>query len=103
MSVRPVDIMTMQQINQVSNIKQNEMTRPMVEQGNIATVIEKQTEAQNEQVVKKTDVENRNKKYDARDKSENEYHGNNHKSEKKNEDGKVIIKSKKISNFDIKV
>lgn len=101
MSVRPVDIMMVQQINEVSQIKQNETSRPVTQQFNISQQVQKEVENKSEQVTQKSDLDNRERKFDAKEKSDNEYQKS--KDNKKNKDGKVTIKNKNDSNFDMKV
>lgn len=100
MGVRPVDIITVQQMHEVTQVKNSEIAKPMAQQYNIAAHVEKKIENNAEQVVSKSDVENRNRKFDAKDKSDNEYQKKKSKQEK---DGKVTIKGKSDSGFDVKV
>lgn len=102
MSVRPVDIVMVQQMNEVSQIKQAETAKPMAQQFNIAAEVQKESEHKSEQVTKKSDVDNQKKKFDAKDKSDNEYYNDNHKNNKR-KDGKVTIKGKDGFGFDVKV
>ncbi len=101
MSVRPVDLMMVQQMNEVSQIKHNETSRPVAQQFNISAQVQKDTDNRAEQVTQKADVDNGNRKFDAKDKSDNEYHGQ--QKGKQKQDGKVTIKNKSEFNFDIKV
>lgn len=101
MSVRPVDLMMVQQMNEVSQIKHNETSRPVTQQFNISAQVQKDTDNKAEQVTQKDDVDNGNRKFDAKDKSDNEYHGQ--KKDNQKQDGKVTIKNKREFNFDIKV
>lgn len=105
MSVRPVDMLMLQQINEVSHIRQIENARPMQEQAAIINHEQKEVETKAEQVNQKDDVDNQSQKYDARDKSNNEYHGNdnNHKQKKNKDDGIVRLKSSDNGGFDIKI
>ena len=57
MSVRPIDIMMVPQMNEVSHIKQSENMRPATEQMNIVSNVDKKVENKSEQVTKKDDVE----------------------------------------------
>ena len=105
MSVRPVDMLMMQQINEVSHIRQEETARTAQQQTNIVNNNQKDTEVKSEQVNQKDNVDNQNKKFDAREKSDNEYQGNggsNNRNEKR-EDGTVKIKSLNHGGFDIKI
>lgn len=103
MSVRPVDLMMVQQMNEVSQIKHNETSKPMAQQVNISAQVQKETDNRAEQVTQKADVDNgsSNRKFDAKDKSDNEYQGQ--KSKRQKLDGKVTIKNKSEFNFDVKV
>lgn len=105
MSVRPVDMLMLQQINEVSHIRQTENARPMQEQAAIINHEQKEVETKAEQVNQKDDVDNQSQKYDARDKSNNEYHGNDNddKHKKNNDDGIVRLKSLDNGGFDIKI
>lgn len=101
MSVRPVDMMMVQQMNEVSQIKHGETSRPATQQFNISAQVQKETDNRAEQVTQKSDVDNGNRKFDAKDKSDNEYHGQ--QSDRRKQDGKVTIKNKGEFNFDVKV
>lgn len=86
-------------------LKHNEDTRGTVEQANVGEQISKQIEKQVERVNKKEQPEYHNKKFDAKEKGNNEYSGDGGKSRKKKEkapvepDGKVLLKG--IGNFDL--
>ena len=54
MSVRPIDIMMVPQMNEVSHIKQSENMRPATEQMNIVSNVDKKVENKSEQVKKMT-------------------------------------------------
>ncbi len=101
MSVRPIDVMTMQQMNEVTQIKQNESVKPVAQQMNIAKEIQKDVNNKAEQVNKKDNADKSDRKFDAKDKSDNEYYGQ--KKKRDNEDGRVTIKSAGNRSFDMKV
>jgi hypothetical protein len=105
MSIRPIDIGIVQQLSDISQIKQHENERPMIEQQSITTQIQKDTQHKSEQVSSKDDAKNENKRYDAKDKSDNEYNGNhgNGQKEKQKEDGKVFLKGQRNVDFDVKI
>ena len=103
MSVRPVDMVMLQQINEVTNIKQNETAKPTIQQIDISANVEKKVETKAEQVTEKSDLDNKGRKFDAKDKSDNEYHGQQKKHSKNKPDGHVTLKNKTDFNFDIKV
>ncbi|MDY2912098.1 MAG: hypothetical protein SOT58_08635 [Agathobacter sp.] len=97
MSVRPVDFNGMMQSQQnVSNVKQNEDQRPILQQQQAFQTVVKQEEASARQVVNKNDLSREEYKFDARDGSKNEYQNNQRKKKEKQkekmEDGHVRIK-----------
>ena len=93
MSVRPVDFNGMMQNQQnVSNVKQNEDQRPILQQQQAFQTVVKQEEASARQVVNKNDLSREEYKFDARDGSKNEYQNNQRKKKEKMEDGHVRIK-----------
>ncbi len=101
MSIRPIDVMTMQQINEVTQIRQNETLRPVAQQMTIAKDIQKDVDTRLEQVTQKDDVDKKERKFDAKDKSDNEYYGQRKKKEK--QDGRVTVKTPGSGSFDMKV
>jgi len=103
MSVRPIDFAMLQRMNEVSQIKQNEISKPMIEQVNIKNQFTKETNSKSEQVGKKDDVENEQKKFDAKEKGSNHYFGgDSSKNDKEDEsEGRVSVKGPK--GFDIKI
>lgn len=104
MMIRPSEFGMIQQINEASHIKQNELTRPAVEQQNLVTQMQKNEQVRSEQVQQKDDADNRQKKFDAKDKSNNEYSRDNDKGKKqKSSDGRVFIKGQGRTDFDMKV
>ncbi|MDE5866586.1 MAG: hypothetical protein K2H31_08315 [Lachnospiraceae bacterium] len=86
-----------------TSIKHHEDTRGSVEQANVSTQFSKQVEAQVTKVNRGEQPEYYNKKFDAKDKGSNEYHGdggqNRKKKEQKEPDGKVLLK--RVGSFDI--
>lgn len=83
--------------------KHNEDTKGMVEQANVGVQFSKHVEAQVKKVNRGEQPEYQNKKFDAKDKGSNEYHGDGgrkgRKKEEKEQDGKVILKG--VGRFDI--
>ena len=70
-----------------------EDVRPMVEQQTTAVQLQKDIHTRAEQVNHKEDPNNRQKKFDAKDKSDNEYQsGHKERKNQTSEDGKVFIK-----------
>lgn len=101
MAVSPIDISMIQRLNDVSQIKHNEMTRPDAQQAAITHDIEKQVYVQSEQVVHQSDSTKANTEHDAREKGKNSYFASNKKKKKKEEQGTIKIKNK--SSFDMKI
>ena len=104
MSVRPIDFAMLQRMNEVTQIKQNEISKPRIDQVNILNQFTKETNSKSEQVVKKDDLEKEQKKFDAKDKGSNHYFGNNPSKSNNEEDeseGRVFVKNQK--GFDIKI
>lgn len=85
-----------------TTIKHNEDTRGSVEQANVSTQFAKVVEERIKKVNQGEQPEYRNRKFDAKDKGSNEYSGDGgqkRKKEKREADGKVLIKG--VGNFDI--
>ena len=73
MLVKPAEFGMIQQQNTVSQIRHEEDAKPMAEQQTMVVQSQKEAEIKAEQVVHKDDTDNRQKKFDAKDKSDNEY------------------------------
>lgn len=86
-----------------TSIKHHEDTKSTVEQANVSVQFSKQVEAQVTKVKRGDQPEYYNKKFDAKDKGSNEYHGdggqNRKKKEEKEPDGKVLLKG--VGSFNI--
>ena len=109
MTVRPVHLNGMIQNTQdVSTIRHQENQRPALEQQNIQMREQQKEQSQAQDVHKKDDADNSQKKYDAKEKGSNEYE-NLHKKKKKRAkqenlpDGSVKIKMTMSGGFDIKI
>ncbi len=86
----------------LTTVKHNEDTKGLVDQTNFGQQMTKQVEKQTQRVNEKNRPENRQKKFDAKEKGSNEYHGDggrSRKKAKKDPDGKVLLKG--VSTFDI--
>ena len=84
MSIRPVDFNGMMQNQQnISNVKQNEDQKPVLQQQQAFATVAKQEEASARQVVNKDDLNREDYKFDARDGSKNEYQNNQKKKKVK--------------------
>ncbi len=83
-------------------IKHNDDTKGMVEQANFGQQMTKQVEKQVKRVNQGEQPEYHQRKFDAKDKGSNQYHGDggkNRKSTKKEADGKVLLKG--VGTFDV--
>lgn len=87
----------------ITQVKHNEDMKGMVDQTNFQNTFHKQIDHKLNQVHQSDNAENRQKKFDAKDKGDNEYSGDGGRKRKqgKDADGKVIAKS--IGGFDMKV
>lgn len=87
----------------VTQVKHNEDMKGVVDQTNFQNAFHKQIDHKLNQVHQSDNAENRQKKFDAKDKGDNEYSGDGGKRRKsdKNSDGKVIAKTPR--GFDMKV
>lgn len=84
-----------------TTVKHNEDTKGLVDQSNFGQQMTRQVEKQARRVNEKEKAENRQKKFDAKEKGSNEYHGDggrNRKKSQKDPDGKVLLKG--VSTFD---
>lgn len=86
-----------------TTIKHNEDSKGMVEQANVGQQMTKQVEKQVKRVNKGEQPEYHERKFDAKDKGSNEYHGDGGRGrkdkQKQETDGKVLLKG--IGDFDI--
>lgn len=87
----------------VTPIKQNEDMKGMVDQANFQDTFHKQIDHKLSQVHQSDNAENRQRKFDAKEKGDNEYRGDGGKKRRQEEtpDGKVIAKLR--GGFDIKI
>lgn len=84
-----------------TTVKHNEDTKGLVDQSNFGQQMTRQVEKQAQRVNEKDKTENRQKKFDAKEKGSNEYHGDGGRSRKRQDkepDGKVLLKG--VSTFD---
>lgn len=88
----------------VSVIKHNEDAKGMVDQTNFHNTFNREIDSKVNQVHQSDDVDNRQKKHDAKEKGKNEYMGDGGKKRRKDaksQDGRVIPKS--MGGFDMKI
>lgn len=100
--MRPVEFSgAINRTTDYASIKQNEQTRPQVEQNNIQIQQEKTIERNSGMVVRERSSEWKNEKFDAKEKGKNKYMASGKKKKEDKEDGKVSVK--KPLSFDIKI
>lgn len=104
MVIKPIEFAMIQQQNTVSQIQHNAETRAMTEQQTISQQFQKDVNNNAEQVKRKDNADNNGGNFDAKEKSNNEYHSKQDGSKDKNKsDGRVFIKGQGSSDFDIKI
>lgn len=85
-----------------TTIKHNEDNKVVVDQSNFQRQFEQSVENKTRQVRQQDDVENKEKRYDAKEKGNGNYAGDGGRRRKKEEkDGRVVLK--KREGFDIKI
>lgn len=86
-----------------TTIKHNEDNKSMLQQEIVEQHLTKQVERQSNRVNQSEQPEYHNRKFDAKDKGSNEYHGNGGQSKKKSdkdkEEGKVLLK--RVGHIDV--
>lgn len=90
-------------INDFHNIRHNEEAKAGVDQVNFQNQFDQEMENKRIDVNQSEDANNRQKRFDSRDKGSNEYSGDggrNRKKKDENPDGKVVPK---YSGFDMKI
>ena len=91
-------------INDFNNLRHNEVAKAGVDQANFQNQFDQEMETKRIDVNQSEDANNRQKRFDSRDKGSNEYSGdggrNRKKKEEKESDGRVIPK---YSGFDMKI
>lgn len=111
MTIRPVVLNGMiQRTQDIGNLKQQEDNKPVVQQQDISIQHEKREDQLAHQVQHTEEKENEGYRYDAKEKGNNQYEGDDGKKRKRrkesekeqNKDGKVILKGYG-SSFDIKI
>ncbi len=86
-----------------STVKQNEDNKGMIHQEAFQTKFEKELDQRLTQVNRQEDIRREERKFDAKEKGDNEYYGNGGRRKKKEnkDNGKVIVKGRQ--SFDIKI
>lgn len=104
MAIGPIEMTGMVTRSQdISLFKQNEDNKPMIDQSNIQISVQKKAHDQNQQVNQADNAEYHEYRYDAKEKGNGSYQDNRNKNkkDKKEEDGKVVIKQ--TAGFDMRI
>lgn len=104
MAINPIDLNhAMTRTQDYTTMKHNEDMKGVVDQSNFHINMKKEVESKFTQVRKKDEAEYNQRKFDAKEKGDNEYYGNGEK--KKKDSGKmqdkVTIKS--VHHFDVTI
>lgn len=102
MSIRPIDISVIQRSQDVSQVRQNEINKPMTDQMNGQQMIQKDSYTRTETVTHKDDTDNQSGNPDAKEKGRGLYYSEEEKKRRQKQQGKVTLKNNK-GGFDIKV
>ena len=93
--------------NNVSALRHQENQKPAIEQQNIQIREQQKEQSQAQEVNKKDDADNEQKKFDAKEKGSNQYFGERRKKKKDKKenlpDGSVKVKMTMSGGFDIKI
>lgn len=87
----------------IGTIKQHEDNKPMVEQQNIQVQMKTQEERQLKQVNHASDADQHQKKYDAKEKGNNEYRGQQKKKGKGKQAKDKVVQRQDGGHFDMKI
>ena len=102
MAIGPVILNGVVSVSQdYSAIKQNADNKSMIHQQGFQVQMEKKIDIKHTRVVENEQMRKEERKFDAREKSDNEYSGDGGRRKKENANGKVIVKGH--SSFDMKI
>ena len=88
---------------EVSNTKQNEDNKPILDQQNIMQNVEKDVQKASHEVIKKQDADYHQRKYDAKEKGRGQEYTNQNQKRKNKEKEDKVIKKENNSHFDMKI
>lgn len=104
MAIGPIELQgTIARTQDYSSIKQNEDLKGLIDQGNFQNHFNKEINERPHQVTHSDNADFHERKFDAKEKGDNEYSGDGGKGRKrkKEETGKVQLKGQ--SSFDVKI
>ncbi len=103
--IKPVEMQgVIQRVQDISQIKQNEDSKPQIDQTNIQNQFSKEIKHNQEQVVEQDDTKNADDNHDAKEKSRSEYYRTKKKIvKKKKQESDGEVKKKTSRGFDVKI
>lgn len=101
MSIRPVDIAVIQRSQDVSQVRQNEINKPVTDQMNGQNMIQKDARDNAETVKTKQNPDNQAGNPDAKEKGRGQQYDEEERKRIERMRGKVVLKNK--GGFDIKI
>lgn len=103
MAIGAIELATIARSQDYAAIKHNENNKVITDQSNIVNHMNKEVENKTKQVHESDNTDWQKKKFDAKEKGNGQYEGGegNKRQNKKQEDGKVLIKGQ--GSFDIKI
>lgn len=102
MAFGSIEITTITRAQDYTTIKHNEDNKGFTDQTNIGQHIQKEVNQRTREVHSSDDTEWHNRKFDAKDKSDNEYHGDGGKQKKREEKKEQVVVNGR-QGFDIKI
>lgn len=104
MAINPVDLNhAMTRTQDYATMKHNEDMKGVVSQSNFQINMKKEDESKMTQVRKKDEAEYNQRKFDAREKGDNEYSGNGGKSKKTPQEPQDKVTVKQFHHFDVTI
>lgn len=101
MAFGSIGITTVTRTQDYTTIKQNEDNKAMIDQSHVGHHIQKETKQRAQQVSESDNTEWHNKKFDAKEKGDNEYSGDGGRQRREEPKEKVVVKGHQ--GFDIKI
>lgn len=106
MGIGPIELQgAISRTTDFATIRHNEENKAVVDQANVVTNAQKQEEEKSTTVTRSDETSNYQRKFDAKEKGDNEYEGDGgskKRSKGDNKDGKVVVKGLE-SSFDIRI
>lgn len=105
MTIRPVILNgVIQRTDDIGQLKQHEDTKPFVDQQNIQMQVKREEQHQLKQVNRAENSQLMDKRFDAKEEGQGQYHGSHSKRKKKDSEADGMVRSKnQPGSFDIKI